>query len=305
MNEANKTDKIGRKVRITSIGFNQRSLDEFINIVDDEGQKGCDLILLPEACTGNDIIDSLDGDSVKRISEIAARHRIYIVFPIYRKSETEERINSSVLIGRKGEICGVYDKVYPFWSEFELNPPCAIGRDVPVFETDFGKVGMAICFDANFPEVFKRLSLGGAEIVLWSSAYSAGMSLQAHAINYNYVIVTSTLNADCLVYDITGEEIYYQKSPDVNISRVTVDLDRCIFHENYNMDKRDKLLKEYDGKIESDKWLERESWFTLRAAAPGISAKKIAAEYGMEELTAYKNRSLAEIDKMRGFKFNN
>lgn len=296
----------GRKARITSIGFSQRPLGEFIDIVDGEAKKGCDLILLPEACTGNDLIETLDGDQVGRISEIAAKHRVYIVFPIYTKNETENRLNSSVLIGRNGEICGVYHKVYPFWSEFELEPVCAVGREAPVFETDFGKVGMAICFDANFPEVFKRLSLGGAEVVLWSSAYSAGMSLQAHAINYNYNIVTSTLCSDCIVYDITGREVYYQKTPGgVNISRVTLDLDRCIFHENYNWDKREKLLEDCAGKIESDVWLQRESWFTLQATSPQVSARETAAKYGMEELTAYKTRSLAEIDKMRGFKFTN
>ena len=294
-------EKTDRTVKITSIGFSQRPLDEFIHIIDGEGKNSCDLIILPEACTGNDIEGNLDCNSVKRISEIAAKHKIYIVFPIYRSDEKNERLNSSILIGRKGEICCVYDKIYPFWSEFELDPPCAIGSEAPVFETDFGKVGMAICFDANFPEVFNRLSLSGAEIVLWSSAYSAGRSLQAHAINHNYIIVTSTLRSDCIVYDITGEEIYYQRTvDDVNISRVTLDLDRCVFHFDYNLGKREKLLKDYEGKIESDTWHDRESWFTLKSVVPGISAKKIAAEYGIEELPAYKKRSLIEIDKMRG-----
>ena len=302
-----KTNKTGRKIQITSIGFNARPVDKFIDIVDDEAQKDCDLILLPEMCTG-DVIEPLDGESVKRMSAVAAEHGVYIVFPIYRKSEinkTEERINSAILIGRKGEICGVYDKIYPFWSEFDLNPPVAIGREAPVFETDFGRIGLAICFDANFPEVFRSLSLGGAEIVLWSSAYSGGMSLQAHAINYNYTIITSTLNADCLVYDITGREIYYQHKPNsVNISRITTDLDRCIFHQDYNMEKRHKIMKEYDGKIESELF-EREGWFTLKSTSPDISARTVAVEYSMEELPAYKRRSLVEIDEMRGFKFIN
>ena len=295
----NKTD---RKVQITSIGFTQRPLDEFIHILDEEAQKGCDLILLPEACTGEAIIEPLDGDAVKRVSAIASKHGVYIVLSMYRKTETEARINSSVLIGRKGEVCCVYDKVYPFWSEFDLNPPCAIGRDAPVFETDFGKVGMAICFDANFPEVFRRLSLGGAELVLWSSAYSAGRSLQAHAINYNYNIVTSTLVPDCLFYDITGQEIYYQHTPGMNISHVTIDLDKCIFHQDFNMGKREKLLKDYEGKIESE-WFPREGWFTLQSVVSGISAREVAAEYGIEELPLYKKRSVIQIDEKRGFKF--
>jgi predicted amidohydrolase len=260
---------------------------------------------LPEVCA--DIIEPLDGESVRLMAEIARRHGIYIVFPICRKTETIKRLNSSILIGRNGEICGVYDKVYPFWEEFYFDIPVEIGREAPVFETDFGKVGMAICFDANFPEVFRRMSLGGAEIILWSSAYGAGMSLQAHAINYNFIIATSTLCSDCTVYDITGQEVYYQKKPfgEMIISYLTVDLDRCVFHTDYNWDKRERILNDYAGKIESDVYLTREAWFTLKAVAPGVSAKKIAAEYGMEELRAYKNRSLNEIDKMRGFKFTN
>jgi len=294
-----------RNARITSIGFSQRPVGEFIGIVGRESAESCDLVLLPEACTGEKIIEPLDGETVTRVAEVAARRGVYIVLPINRKSGTEARINSAVLIGRKGEICGVYDKVYPFWMEFDLDPPCAIGRDAPVFETDFGKIGMAICFDANFPEVWRRLSLNGAELVLWPSAYSAGMSLQAHAINYNYSIVTSTLCSDCLVYDITGQEIYYQSAQGVNISRVAVDLDRCIFHENYNMQKRAKLLEDYKGSIVSDVFLQREQWFTLKSLSPDVSARKTAAEYGMEELAAYKRRSLVEIDRMRGFKFEN
>jgi predicted amidohydrolase len=87
-----------KNVKITSIGFSQRPVEQFINIVNDEAKKGCDLILLPEACTGEQIIESLDGDSLKLVSEVAARHGVYIVFPVNRKSGTEARLNSAVLI---------------------------------------------------------------------------------------------------------------------------------------------------------------------------------------------------------------
>jgi hypothetical protein len=69
------------------------------------------------------------------------------------------------------------------------------------------------------------------------------------------------------------------------------------------MGKRDVILKEYAGKIESG-WFPREGWFTLKSLVPGLSARGIAAEYGIEELAAYKHRSRVEIDKMRGFEFH-
>ena len=110
---------------------------------------------------------------------------------------------------------------------------------------DFGRLGMATCFDANFPEVWGRLAEMGAEVVMWPSAYSAGTSLQAHAINHHYYIVTSSATPDCIAYDITGERLLYESHKGINVSRVTFDLDRGIYHENFNLDKRDKLLREH------------------------------------------------------------
>ena len=74
-----------------------------------------------------------------------------------------------------------------------------------VYDADFGKIGFAICYDVNFPEVWEMLAAGGAELVVWPSAYSGGRSLMAHAINHHY-IVTSTLEGTA-VFDIIGEEI--------------------------------------------------------------------------------------------------
>jgi len=207
-----------------------------------------------------------------------------------------------LLCFRKGNIAGTYDKAFPFWGEGFADPPCLPGKDASVFETDFGKVGISNCFDVNFPDVYKRLSDLGAELVLYPSGYSAGTSLQAHAINHNYYVVSSTLAPDCVMYDINGREIYYKKTPGgVNVSRLTVDLDRCIFHFDLNLAKRDKLLANHADEIEQDTILEREAWFTLRAIKPEVSARKLAAEYGLEELGHYKKRKSDELDKLRGF----
>jgi len=152
----------------------------------------------------------------------------------------------------------------------------------------------------NFPEVWQRLADQGAEIVVWPSAYSAGTSLQAHALNHHFYIVTSTWTRDCLVYDITGEELHYSKSQDINVARLTLDLDRGIYHQNFNIESRDKLLREHPGEIRQEKWLEREQWFVLASIRPGVSARALAKEYGLEELRNYLNRSRREIDRKRG-----
>jgi predicted amidohydrolase len=295
--------RIGRPVRVVSLSFRDKSRDEIARLVDREGGAGADLVILPETWLGQtEHPETIEGQTIATFSALARKHRAYIVCPIDRR-DGKRRLNSAVLLDRAGKVAGIYDKVFPYWSEFDLKQPVCVGDAAPVFQTDFGKLGLAICFDVNFPEVWQRLAEQGAELVVWPSAYSAGTSLQAHALNHHFYIVTSTGTRDCVVYDITGEELHYSKSQDVNIARVTLDLDRGIYHQNFNMDGRDKLLKERGHDVRQEKWLDREQWFVLAAAAPGVSARALARQYGMEELRDYLNRSRQAIDKMRGRRF--
>ena len=299
----NASEKTGRPVRVVSICFQGNDFLEILKIVDQEGAKGADIIVLPETWRGDQLVEILNGESITELSSLAKKHNTYIISPIGRK-EGENRFNTAILIDRNGKVVGSYDKAYPYWSEFDLNPPVKPGiTGAPVFETDFGKIGMAICFDANFPEVWQALKDNGAEVVFWSSAYSAGSQLQAYALLHHYYIVTSTYTKDCQVYDITGKRILDEKSDNITIARITLDLDRGIYHENFNLDKLDNLLKTHGEEVEKELSMPREQWFVLRAKKPGISARLLAKKFGMEELTDYQDRSRKEIDKKRGFSF--
>ena len=249
------------------------------------------------------LIETIDGQTITELSFLAKKHCTYIISPIERQVG-ENRFNTSVLIDRNGKVAGTYDKIYPYWSEFDLNPPVKPGvEDIQVFRTDFGIIGMAICYDANFPEVWQSLRDKGAEVVFWSSAYSAGTQLQAYALLHHYYIVTSTWSKDCQVYDITGQRILDENSGNITIAGITLDLDRGIYHENFNMDKLDNLLKAHGDEVEKELSMPREQWFVLRAKKPGLSARALAKEFGLEELTVYQDRSRKEIDKRRGYSF--
>jgi len=296
---------VGKPVRIVSLSFKTASLDRIAEIVDAEGQKGVDLVALPEAWRGSDIVEALSDTTITTMSQLARKHQAYVVCPIYRPAPGG-RLNSSVLIDRTGSVVSVYDKVFPYWTEFDLRPPALPGRqDVPVYEADFGKIGLAICYDAKFPEVFQRLRDKGAELVVWGSAYSGFTELQAFALLHHYAIVTSTQTGDSVVYDITGALLRDEKGAgDVTISRFTLDMDRMIYHYNFNLEKRDRLLREHDADVRLAVDMPREEWFVLEAKRPGVSARQLAREYGLEELRAYKDRSRAGIDALRGFSFS-
>jgi len=313
-------DKIGRPVRIISIGFTQpdplsipptpgHSLEEITGLVDKEGARGTDVIILPECW--QESLETLEGPTITTIARLAQKHQTYVVCPIDRK-EGERRYNSAVLLDRKGQVASIYNKLYPVWQEeCMIQPPqrpVLPGAGVTVHQADFGRIGLAICFDVNWNALWERMSNLGAELVIWPSAYSAGRSLQAWAISYNYYIVSATWVPDCLVYDIDGERLLHEENNQgngVNISRITLDLDRCIFHQDLNLpEKRDKLLKEHADDVTQEKWMPMEGWFVLKAKRPGVSARELARQYGLEELAHYINRSRCEIDKCRGWEFH-
>jgi predicted amidohydrolase len=298
------TGAIGRPVRILSLSFKNQPLEVISKVIEKEAAKGVDLIVLPEAWRGqNDkSMETLDGPTITAMSALARKYNTYIVSPIDHVDKGR-RVNSAVLLDRHGKVVFAYDKVFPYWAEFDFKKKVQVGTAAPVYQADFGRLGLAICFDVNFPEVWKSLADQGAELVVWPSAYSAGTSLQAHAINNHYYIVSATGELDCIVYDITGEQILYQKSKGINVVHVTLDLDRGIYHQNFNLAKRDKLLKEHCDDVEQEKMLDREEWFVLRAKRPGLSARALAHQYGLEELRNYIDRSRRDIDAMRGWSF--
>jgi len=301
---------VGRPVRAVSIAFRPGpSLEQIAGLVDREGGRGADLIALPETFRGqNDqSMETLDGPTVLALAGLAEKHRTYIVVPIDRK-DGDRRLNSAVVLDRRGRIAGVYDKVYPFWvEEFTRRPPVQPGQAVTVISTDFGRLGLAICFDVNWSPLWQRLSDLGAELVIWPSAYSAGRTLQARAIDYSYYVMSTTWVPDCRVFDIDGEQLAYEKSNsgDFNITRFTFDMDRCIFHQDLNRPaKLGRLLKERGDDVAEEKWLPTEGCFVLKARRPGVSARALAKQYGLEERHTYLNRSRCEVDKARGWQFS-
>ena len=74
---------VGKPVRVVSLSFKQgASLETIAAIVDAEGAKGVDPIVLPEAWRGNDIVETLTGPTIATMSGIARKHHCYVVCPI-------------------------------------------------------------------------------------------------------------------------------------------------------------------------------------------------------------------------------
>jgi predicted amidohydrolase len=279
-----------RPVRILSLGFRNIPEEQIWDILRREAPYNPDLIVLPEAWLGDDYpMDRCDG-VLQRAAEIAAVLKTYLICPLYRLMGADNCRNSAFLLDRQGKLIHAYDKIFPYWTEFSAIPPCGGGQDTRIVETDFGRIAVTICFDVNFPAVWRKIERNGAELVLWPSDYSAGRALQAHAMTHHYYIASATRYPDTTVYDISGDEMSYRTHEGVVVNKTILDLDRTIFHENFNLDKCKKLLSKYPD-IRVEKKFPREQWFILASQNDRISVKKAAREFEMEDLRTYIRRS--------------
>jgi len=134
---------------------------------------------------------TIPGPLTDLLSEKARKYNCYIMFNM-GEEENGFYYNTSVLIDRQGNIAGKYRKVHLTYREC-LSGTTA-GRDYPVFETDFGKIGLTICFDHFFPESVRQLTLNGAEIVFVSTAGDGYMQSTARAQDNGIPLVISCVN---------------------------------------------------------------------------------------------------------------
>lgn len=125
-----------------------------------------DVVAFPEDCITGSIfgdITKLDTTqaTLKRWQELAAKYRIDIVTGSVMEGTPEGNFNTSYYVDFKGEVLGQYRKNHLYHSETFLTP----GTEAKVFDTQFGKASIVICWDMLFPEIFERLKSQGVQII--------------------------------------------------------------------------------------------------------------------------------------------
>lgn len=210
------------------------NLNEVSNQISNAVNAGAKLIVLPESFA---IMGMHDADQIKVaedegtgpiqnfLSEQAEENRVWIVagtIPLKLNSDHsdyDKKIFAACLVyNEKGESVSRYDKVHLFDAHIEAtnetyneSETIEAGNKAVVVETPFGKVGLAICFDLRFPELFRQLVLSGTEIIVVPSAFTASTGkahwevlLRARAIeNLCYVIASAQGG-----YHVSGRETY-------------------------------------------------------------------------------------------------
>lgn len=134
-----------------------------------------DLLALPElAFTGYNIFERLDGLTeaidgpiVTAVANLAHKYKLHLLFGFAERRPNGELSNSAILIDDNGKHLATYDKRYLWDRENEF---FTAGKESCVVDTRFGKLGLMICYDNEFPEVARELAQAGAQIILSPTA---------------------------------------------------------------------------------------------------------------------------------------
>ena len=153
----------------------QRVVQTGLRLLDQAGQSNADIACLPEYFNVIGLEDhawqtlspTASQALLAEVAGLAARYRMYVILPILEVRE-ETRYNTALLIDRQGQVIRRYDKTHPTASERTVYGITA-GDTYPVFDLDFGRIGIMTCYDGHFPEVSRILMLNGAEILFFPS----------------------------------------------------------------------------------------------------------------------------------------
>lgn len=245
-------------------------------------QMGARIISFPECyCqfiaegAASSAAEPCDGPSLTRMSKEAKKNGLYVIWPLYTTEQDVLR-NSAVLIGPDGKIIGSYSKMFPTIGEIDAG--VLPGTEASVFETDFGKIGMCICFDLNFPPILHGLKENGAEIIFFCSAYRGGRQVQAWAFELGTYLVSAVAAELGQIVD-QGGKVLATSTYESLIAR-SINLNSRLLHMDYNWDKMDAMYKKYGTKV-SFEYYTPEACYRVASEKQGLDVEAVIDEFGL------------------------
>jgi deaminated glutathione amidase len=174
-------------IQMTSTEARVRNLDTALRLVNEAADLGARLVGLPEnfAFMGPDEArregaETLEGPTISALREVARRRRIHVVAGSIseRIDDPHRTANTSALLGDDGALLAVYRKIHlfdvsiPDGARYAESEGVRAGEQVVVAPTPLGRIGLSICYDLRFPELYRRLSTLGAEVVAIPAAFT-------------------------------------------------------------------------------------------------------------------------------------
>jgi predicted amidohydrolase len=278
-------------------GLRQR-LDQLTSLVDrmveQSGKRygrGPDLAILTEtSVTGEAGKDAracavpLEGPLREAFSRKASEHRCYIVAPTYLLAADGKRCsNAAILFGRDGAVAGIYRKVHlVVASDSEtMESGSTLGTEVPVFQCDFGRLGIQICYDIEFDHGWNELARQGCDLVAWPTQSPQTATPAFRAMRGQYYIASSTWRNNASVFEPSGR-IAAQIRPPESVLAYEIDLSYAILPWSARLENGKALRKKF-GEGVGFHYYEDEDRGIFWSNDPRMTIREMVRSLGLEE----------------------
>lgn len=196
------------------------------------------------------------------LTQAALKFNMYVVAGIIER-RGNYIFNTAVVFDRNGRFIGQYDKTHLTFDEMKEGISC--GSDYPVFNLDFGKIAIHICYDEWFPEVSRHYAHSGAEILLLPVAGGKPITWRTRALDNGLYFVSSSINPPSMIIDSSGKIIAEVHEDGIAFAQLNLDYRKVNWYQDptlsYGMPcvipqmrntLNDKLLEELPGLMKVD-----------------------------------------------------
>ena len=230
-------------------GENIRKAEGFVA---EARRRSSDMICFPEMWTtgfnwaNNKNIAAGQAKTIELVAGMAKRHSIWINGSMLAMNEKGKPANTSILFDPEGARAGIYRKAHLFTVIHE-DDHMAAGDSLSIVDTPWGKIGLTVCYDIRFPELFRTYALKGVKIILSPMAFPSAriqhwkVLVRARAIeNQLFMIGTNqvgsedlgkdgkiTYAGDSVIIDPWGETVIGGSETKEELLTATIDVDKA------------------------------------------------------------------------------
>ena len=298
-----KISTIGPRPLTENPGTGQAAVDRMIEFwkkeLDQVLPDRPDLIVVPEVCDrypAHSIEERLAyyrvrGNQVRdTFAQTARKHRCHIAYSAVREMPDGTWRNSTQIIGRHGQVLGIYNKNHPTIPEI-TEAGTLRGRNAPLIECDFGRVACAICFDLNFDALRLKYIQSRPDLILFSSMYHGGLMQGYWAYSCRTHLVTAVPGLPSAIISPVGH-ILATTTNYFDFVTTTVNLDCKVVHLDFNRGRLEAMKEKYGPRVSifDPGYL---ASVLVASETDQMTSDDLIQEFGIELLDDYLARSLA------------
>jgi beta-ureidopropionase len=222
---------------------------------------------------------AISGKVQEYLAAFSRRNNCYTLCPAYT-SLNGKNYNSIIVFDRSGKKIGQYDKIHATEGEIKNRGISSGALVQPVIQTEYGPVGIQICYDINWDDGWQMVKKQGARIIFWCSAFDGGIMVNTKAWQHKCVVASSTLKNVSRLCDISGETVAETGIWKPNFYCAPVNLEKGFFPAYDYIKEYAAIEQKYGRKVKITTFHEEE-WTIIESLSPDLTISDLKKEFGL------------------------